>query len=147
MGHIGLTPQSVNQMSGYRVQGRDPEDAKSLIEDALALQDAGVYSLVLETVPTDLAKEITEQVSIPTVGIGAGVHCDGQVLVFHDVFGLNTGRKKKHVRQYANLAEVIIKATIEYMADIQSEEFPDDEESFSTSRKVAEETAVTTAAS
>ena len=139
MGHIGLTPQSVNQLSGFRVQGRDPEDAKSIIEDALALQDAGVYGLVLETIPTELALEITSKVSIPTVGIGAGVHCDGQVLVFHDVFGLNTGRKKKHVRKYANLAKIVTNATKEYMADIQSGEFPGEEESFSTVKQIVQE--------
>ena len=139
MGHIGLTPQSVNQMSGYRVQGRDPEDAKSLIDDALALQDAGVYALVLETIPTELAQEITSKLSIPTIGIGAGVHCDGQVLVFHDVFGLNTGRKKKHVRPYANLGEIITNATKQYIADIQSGKFPGDEESFTTVKQVVED--------
>lgn len=142
MGHIGLTPQSVNQLSGYRVQGRDPEDAKRLLEDALALEDAGVYSLILETIPTELAKEITSKVSIPTLGIGAGVHCDGQVLVFHDVFGFTTKRKKKHVRRYANLAEVVTNATKEYMADIQSEEFPGEEESFSSIKQVVEEATV-----
>jgi 3-methyl-2-oxobutanoate hydroxymethyltransferase len=139
MGHIGLTPQSVNQLSGYRVQGRDPENAKSLIEDAHVLQDAGVYALVLETVPAELAREITEKISIPTIGIGAGVHCDGQVLVSHDVYGIGTGRKKKHVRKYASLAEIVTNATQEYMADVQSGNFPGDEESFSTVRQVVEE--------
>lgn len=139
LGHIGLTPQSVNQLSGYRVQGRDPEDARSLIDDALALQDAGVYGLVLETIPTELAREITEKVSVPTIGIGAGVHCDGQVLVSHDVFGINTGRKKKHVRKYVNLSEIITSATQEYMADVQSGNFPGDEESFTTVGQVVEE--------
>ncbi len=147
MGHIGLTPQSVNQLSGYRVQGRDPEDAKSLIEDALALQDAGVYALVLETIPTELAKEITEKVTIPTIGIGAGVYCDGQVLVSHDVFGINTGRKKKHVRKYADLAEVVLNATREYIADVESGNFPGDDESFATVRQVVEEADTHAAAS
>ena len=131
MGHIGLTPQSVNQLSGYRVQGRDEESAQDLIEDALALEEAGVYGLILETIPAELAHTITERVSVPTIGIGAGVHCDGQVLVFHDVFGINTGRKKKHVRRYASVGDTIIDATRQYIADVQSGSFPGDEESFS----------------
>ena len=131
MGHIGLTPQSVNQLSGYRVQGRDEESAQDLIEDALALEEAGVYGLILETIPAELAHTITERVSVPTIGIGAGVHCDGQVLVFHDVFGINTGRKKKHVRRYASVGDTIIDATRQYIADVQSGSFPGDKESFS----------------
>ena len=130
MGHIGLTPQSVNQTSGYRVQGRDEESAQDLIEDALALEEAGVYSLLLETIPAELAQTVTERVSVPTIGIGAGVHCDGQVLVFHDVFGINTGRKRKHVRKYADVGSTIIDATRRYIADVQSGSFPGDEESF-----------------
>ena len=131
MGHIGLMPQSVNQTSGYRVQGRDEESAQDVIEDALALEEAGVYSLLLETIPAELAQSITERVSVPTIGIGAGVHCDGQVLVFHDVFGINAGRKRKHVRKYADVGDTIIDATRRYVADVQSGSFPGDEESFS----------------
>ena len=131
MGHIGLMPQSVNQTSGYRVQGRDEESAQDVIEDALALEEAGVYSLLLETIPAYLAQTITERVSVPTIGIGAGVHCDGQVLVFHDVFGINAGRKRKHVRKYASVGDTIIDATRRYVADVQSGSFPGDEESFS----------------
>ena len=131
MGHIGLTPQSVNQTSGYRVQGRDEESAQDLIEDALALEEAGVYSLLLETIPAELAQTVTERVSVPTIGIGAGVHCDGQVLVFHDVFGINAGRKRKHVRKYADVGDTIIDATRRYVADVQSGSFPGDDESFS----------------
>lgn len=132
MGHIGLTPQSVNQTSGYRVQGRDEESAQGIIEDALALEEAGVYSLLLEILPAELAQTITERVSVPTIGIGAGGHCDGQVLVFHDVFGITAGRKRKHVRQYASVGDTIIDATRRYIADVQSGSFPGDEESFSS---------------
>ena len=131
MGHIGLTPQSVNQTSGYRVQGRDDEGANDLIEDAIALEDAGVYSLLLEIIPAELAQKVTERVSVPTIGIGAGGHCDGQVLVFHDVFGITAGRKRKHVRKYADVGDTIIDATRRYVADVQSGSFPGDEESFS----------------
>ncbi len=135
MGHIGLTPQAVNQLSGYRVQGRDEKSAQNLVEDALALDEAGVYAIILETIPAELAQAITQQVSAPTIGIGAGVHCDGQVLVFHDVFGINTGRKKKHVRRYASVGETITRATRRYIADVQSGDFPGDEESFSGDRR------------
>ena len=131
MGHIGLTPQSVNQTSGHRVQGRDKESAQDLIKDAIALEEAGVYALLLETIPTELAQSITDRVSVPTIGIGAGIHCDGQVLIFHDVFGMNKGRKRKHVRMYASVGETIIDATRRYIADVQSGSFPGDEESFS----------------
>ena len=113
------------------MQGRDEESAQDLVEDALALEEAGVYSLLLETIPAELAQSITERVSVPTIGIGAGVHCDGQVLVFHDVFGINTGRKKKHVRRYATVGDTIIDATRRYIDDVQSGTFPGDEESFS----------------
>ncbi len=131
MGHIGLTPQSVNQTSGYRVQGRDDASAQQIVEDALALEEAGAYSLLLEILPAELAQSITERVSVPTIGIGAGHHCDGQVLVFHDVFGINAGRKRKHVRQYASVGDTIIDATRRYIADVQSGSFPGDDESFS----------------
>lgn len=133
LGHIGLTPQSVNQLGGYRVQGRDDESAQSLVEDAVALEEAGAYALILETIPAELARTITESVSVPTIGIGAGVHCDGQVLVFHDVFGINTGRKKRHVRRYASVGETILDATRQYIDDVRSGSFPGDEESFTAS--------------
>lgn len=132
LGHVGLTPQSVNQLSGYRVQGRDSEGADALIEDALALEDAGVYGIVLETIPADLARAVTQRVSVPTIGIGAGVHCDGQVLVFHDIFGINSGRKRRHVRRYASVREVISDATRRFMDDVRSGSFPSEEESFSS---------------
>ena len=132
LGHVGLTPQSVNQLSGYRVQGRDSEGADALIEDALALEDAGVYGIVLETIPADLARTVTQRVSVPTIGIGAGVHCDGQVLVFHDIFGINSGRKRRHVRRYASVREIISDATRQFMDDVRSGSFPSEEESFSS---------------
>ena len=132
MGHIGLMPQSVNQTSGHRVQGRDEEGAQSVIEDAIALEEAGVYSLLLETIPAELAQAVTERVAVPTIGIGAGVHCDGQVLIFHDIFGITAGRKRKHVRKYADVGDTIIDATRRYVADVQSGSFPGDEESFSS---------------
>ena len=132
MGHIGLMPQSVNQTSGHRVQGRDEEGAQSVIEDAIALEEAGVYSLLLETIPAELAQAVTERVAVPTIGIGAGVHCDGQVLIFHDIFGITAGRKRKHVRKYADVGDTIIGATRRYVADVQSGSFPGDDESFSS---------------
>lgn len=132
LGHVGLTPQSVNQLSGYRVQGRDAEGADALVEDALALEDAGVYGIVLETIPADLARDVTHRVAVPTIGIGAGIHCDGQVLVFHDIFGINSGRKRRHVRRYASVREVISDATRQFMDDVRSGSFPSEDESFSS---------------
>ena len=130
MGHIGLTPQSVNQLGGYRVQGRTSRAAEELIEDAIALEEAGAYSIVLELVPTAVAGMITERLSVPTIGIGAGVNCDGQVQVFHDLMGLFTDFVPKHARQYAHLAEAIKGAAAEYIADVQAGSFPTDKESF-----------------
>ena len=139
MGHIGLTPQSVNQLGGYRVQGKSSKAAVELMEDARALEDAGVYAIVLESVPSPLAQLITERVSIPTIGIGAGVHCDGQVQVFHDLFGLFTDFVPKHARRYANLAEVLTRAATEYIGDVQARTFPSDKESYSMNQSVLDE--------
>ena len=139
MGHIGLTPQAVNQLGGYRVQGKSTKDAVRLIEDVRMLEEAGVYSIVLEAVPAPLAGLITERVSVPTIGIGAGVLCDGQVLVLHDLLGLFTDRVSKHVRQYANLADVAGQAVSSFVRDVQSEAFPSDEESFTMKDSVLEE--------
>ncbi|MCH8206479.1 MAG: 3-methyl-2-oxobutanoate hydroxymethyltransferase [Chloroflexi bacterium] len=141
MGHIGLTPQAVNQLGGYRVQGRSARDATKLIEDAGALEDAGVYSIVLESVPTPLAGMITERLSIPTIGIGAGVKCDGQVQVFHDLLGLYTDFFPKHARRYAQLAEVMGEAVASYVRDVQAQTFPSEEESFAMKESVLEEVA------
>ena len=141
MGHIGLTPQSVNQLGGYRVQGRTSRTAEELIEDARALEEAGAYSVVLELVPAALASMITEHLSIPTIGIGAGVHCDGQVQVFHDLMGLFTDFAPKHARRYANLAETIKAAAAEYISDVQGQSFPSDKESFDMKESVLAELA------
>ncbi len=129
MGHLGLTPQSVNQLGGYRVQGRDEDDARQMIQDALALQDAGAFSVVLELVPTELAAEITEALDIPTIGIGAGPECDGQVQVFHDIMGLSLDFTPRHARKYAQVGDVIIDALGRYMDDVEKGEFPTEAES------------------
>ena len=139
MGHIGLTPQSVNQLGGYRVQGKTAKAAIGLVEDARALEEAGAYSIVLELVPAPLARMITERVSIPTIGIGAGLSCDGQVQVFHDLMGLFTDFVPKHARRYAELAEVIKDAAAEYIQDVKGQTFPSDQESFSMDEGVLEE--------
>ncbi len=130
MGHIGLTPQSVNALGGYRVQGRTRAAARRLLDDALALQDAGAYSVVLECVPSQLARLITERLTIPTIGIGAGPNCDGQVQVFHDMLGLFTDFVPKHARRYAKLAEDMGEAFRRYADDVRSGAFPAEAESF-----------------
>ena len=139
MGHLGLTPQSVNQLGGYRVQGRDEAGARQIMQDALALQDAGAFSVVLELVPTELASEITETLDIPTIGIGAGPECDGQVQVFHDLLGLFDDFSPKHARKYANLSEIIQGAVSHYVSDVQEQTFPTDKESFSMKPEVVQE--------
>jgi 3-methyl-2-oxobutanoate hydroxymethyltransferase len=130
MGHIGLTPQSVNALGGYRVQGRTKAAARRVLEDARALQDAGAYAVVLECVPSPLAKIITERLTVPTIGIGAGPYCDGQVQVFHDMLGLYSEFVPKHARLYANLAEDVGAAFRRYAEDVRSGDFPSDAESF-----------------
>ena len=130
MGHIGLTPQSVNALGGYRVQGRTRAAARRLLDDALALQDAGAYSVVLECVPSPLARVITERLSIPTIGIGAGPDCDGQVQVFHDMLGLFPDFLPKHARRYAALADDIAASFRHYAEDVRSGDFPAESESF-----------------
>ena len=130
MGHIGLTPQSVNALGGYRVQGRTRAAARKLLDDALALQDAGAYSVVLECVPSPLARVITQRLTIPTIGIGAGPDCDGQVQVFHDMLGLFTDFVPKHARRYANLGDDMGSAFRQYAEDVQSGAFPSEAESF-----------------
>jgi len=130
MGHLGLTPQSVLMMGGYRVQGKKRSAAKELLADARALAQAGIFSLVLEGIPATLAEIITKEVAIPTIGIGAGPHCDGQVLVFHDALGFQFGHYPKFVRQYANLGEQAIQALEHYRNDVQSGSFPSEKESY-----------------
>ncbi|MEA2465551.1 MAG: 3-methyl-2-oxobutanoate hydroxymethyltransferase [Acidobacteriota bacterium] len=131
MGHIGLTPQSVNALGGFKLQGKNADDASRMIDEAHALERAGCFSLVLECVPSELAAMITEQLTIPTIGIGAGPSCDGQVLVFHDVLGIYDGHTPKFVRQYAHVAQDMQAALGAYLADVRSGAFPDEaKESF-----------------
>jgi 3-methyl-2-oxobutanoate hydroxymethyltransferase len=131
MGHIGLTPQSVNAMGGFKLQGKNLDDARRLVEEAQALDQAGCFSIVLECVPSELAAMITERVSVPTIGIGAGPACDGQVLVFHDLLGMYDGHQAKFVRRYANIADEMRIAIEHYLADVRDGSFPDNEkESF-----------------
>ncbi len=130
MGHLGLTPQSVHAMGGYRVQGKTAALAHELVSDAAALADAGVFSIVLEGVPGVLAELITNEVPVPTIGIGAGPETDGQVLVFHDVLGLHDGHLAKFVRQYARLADDAVAAVEAFFADVQSGVFPGEEETY-----------------
>jgi len=130
MGHIGLTPQSVNKLGGHLVMGRTKRQKKYMLQSAKDLQDAGCYSIVLESVVAELAREITESLSIPTIGIGAGKHCDGQVLVISDLIGLFEDFKPKFVRKYANVADTIRDAVSNYIDDINNGEFPSDDESY-----------------
>jgi 3-methyl-2-oxobutanoate hydroxymethyltransferase len=127
MGHVGLTPQSVHRFGGYRVQGRRVEEAAAIVEDAIALQRAGVFSLVLEGIPSQLAKLITEKLEVPTIGIGAGPHCDGQVLVTHDMLGVS-GFRPGFVRVYAELGEAMREAASRYCDDVRAGAFPSREE-------------------
>jgi len=129
MGHIGLTPQSVNKMGGYKVQGKG-EEAERLIQDAKAVEEAGAFSVVLECVPRQLAKEITEMLSIPTIGIGAGPDCDGQVLVIHDLLGLFGGFRPKFVKAYLNMREQMAGAIKNFIEEVRGGAFPDDPHSF-----------------
>ena len=130
MGHIGLTPQSVHQMGGFKVQGKVEEQKQKVIADAVAVEEAGAFSVVLECIPTELAQDITEQLSIPTIGIGAGVHCDGQVLVTHDLLGLLGDFRPKFVKSYVDLRTVISQAVEKYMKEVQKGVFPTDKHSF-----------------
>ena len=130
MGHVGLTPQSINALGGFKVQGKTFEAAQQLIRDARAVEAAGAFSIVLESVPREIAVQLTEQLRIPTIGIGAGPECDGQVLVFHDLVGLTFGGVPKFARQYANLSETISRAVTEYCDDVRSGRFPSDAESY-----------------
>jgi 3-methyl-2-oxobutanoate hydroxymethyltransferase len=130
MGHVGLTPQSVNAMGGYRVQGKTAGGAEQLLRDARAVEAAGAFSIVLEGIPRELAAEITKSVRIPTIGIGAGPDCDGQILVLHDLLGLTFQEPPKFARRYANVGEVISQAVREYCADVQAGSFPSDAESY-----------------
>ncbi len=130
MGHIGLTPQTAGQLGGYKVQGKDIESAKKQLKMAKALEEAGAFSIVLECIPASLAKVITEQISIPTIGIGAGVGCDGQVLVTHDLVGMFDKFIPSFVKTYKNIAPLIKEAVLEYKQEVKSGSYPDDKHSF-----------------
>jgi 3-methyl-2-oxobutanoate hydroxymethyltransferase len=130
MGHVGLTPQSVNALGGYHVQGKTPDAAEQLLRDAHAVEAAGAFAVVLEAVPRELAAQITRELNIPTIGIGAGPDCDGQILVINDMLGLTFSPVPKFARQYANVGEVISGAVRAYCQDVRSGSFPSDAESY-----------------
>jgi 3-methyl-2-oxobutanoate hydroxymethyltransferase len=146
MGHIGLTPQSVNMLGGYRVQGKTAETARALLEDAKALEEAGAFAIVLEVVPREIAKLITESVKIPTIGIGAGLHCDIQVLVIHDLLGLSFGKLARFVRQYADLKQTMTDAISRYAEDVRTGAYPSEAESDGLPAEAAAELEITTPA-
>jgi 3-methyl-2-oxobutanoate hydroxymethyltransferase len=130
MGHIGLTPQSIHRMGGYKVQGKKEEQGEKLLADALAVQSAGAFSVVLEGMPLDLASRITAELTIPTIGIGAGPHCDGQILVIHDILGICEKYSPKFVKRYADAETLISSAVTRYSQEVKGGEFPDEEHSF-----------------
>lgn len=146
MGHIGLTPQSINQLGAYRVQGKTARAARQLLDDAKALEDAGAFAIVLEVVPREIAQLITESISIPTIGIGAGVRCDIQVLVIHDMLGLSFGKLARFVRPYANLHDVITDAVSRYADDVRNGTYPSQAESYALPADAAEELNIDTSA-
>jgi len=130
MGHIGLTPQSVNAFGGFRVQGKTAEAGDRILRDARAVEAAGAFSIVLESIPRELAARITAELRIPTIGIGAGPDCDGQILVIHDLLGMSFGHQPKFARHYAGVGEIISRAAAEYCRDVQQGSFPSDAESY-----------------
>ncbi|MCY4365866.1 MAG: 3-methyl-2-oxobutanoate hydroxymethyltransferase [Chloroflexi bacterium] len=138
MGHIGVTPQSVNAFGGYRVRGRNLEQARQILRDAVALEEAGAYAVVLELVPSPLAQLITKRLKIPTIGIGAGAGCDGQVQVLHDMLGLFTDFVPRHARQYASLGPVIKEAFVQYSSEVRDGSFPTAKESFTMDESILE---------
>jgi 3-methyl-2-oxobutanoate hydroxymethyltransferase len=138
MGHIGLTPQSVHRMGGYKVQGKTMDAIEELRADALALEAAGCFAIVLEGVPRELARIVTEELRIPTIGIGAGPDCDGQILVLHDMMTMTFSAPAKFVRRYADVAGVMRDALVEYKSDVEERRFPSDEESYHLSRETRE---------
>jgi 3-methyl-2-oxobutanoate hydroxymethyltransferase len=137
--HIGLTPQSVYKMGGYRVQGRTADQAKRLIEDAKLLEDAGAFAIVLELVPREVAEIITKELTISTIGIGAGLHCDIQVLVLHDLIGMSFGRLPRFVRQYVNLREIMTDAIQRWASDVKSDAYPNEKESYGLTKETMDE--------
>jgi 3-methyl-2-oxobutanoate hydroxymethyltransferase len=144
MGHIGLTPQSVNMLGGYRVQGKTAETARALLDDAKALEDAGAFAIVLEVVPREIARLITESVKIPTIGIGAGLHCDIQVLVIHDLLGLSFGKLARFVRPYADLKSTMTEAISRYAEDVRTGAYPSEAESYGLPTQAAAELEIKT---
>ncbi|BBM70277.1 3-methyl-2-oxobutanoate hydroxymethyltransferase [Rhodothermus marinus] len=130
MGHLGLTPQSIYRFGTYKVRAQEPEEAEQLRRDAKLLEEAGCFAIVLEKIPAELAREVTASLRIPTIGIGAGVHCDGQILVLHDMLGLTTDFNPRFVRRYARLAETITEAVQHYVQDVRQRAFPSPEESY-----------------
>ena len=142
MGHVGLTPQSVNALGGFQVQGKTIDAARQVERDARAVEAAGAFAVVLESMPRELAARITEKLHIPTIGIGAGPDCDGQVLVFHDLVGYGTEHKPKFVRQYGNFSAEISRAVTEYCEDVRSGRFPSDAESYHSAAELRERAPV-----
>jgi 3-methyl-2-oxobutanoate hydroxymethyltransferase len=130
MGHLGLTPQSIYKFGTYTVRAKEADEANKLRRDAKLLEKAGCFGIVLEKIPAELAKEVTESLHIPTIGIGAGMHCDGQVLVMHDMLGINTEFKPRFLRQYLNLSEQITTAVQQYISDVKGKSFPNENEQY-----------------
>ncbi len=130
MGHLGLTPQSIHKFGTYVVRARDESEANKLRSDAMILQDAGCFAVVLEKIPAALAQEVSEKLTVPTIGIGAGMHCNGQVLVMHDLLGINTEFKPRFLRTYLNMAEQVTDAVKQYIADVKNKEFPGENEQY-----------------
>ena len=139
MGHIGLTPQSINQLSGHRIQGKSPEAAAKLLQDARALEEAGAFAIVLETMPTALSSLITQKLGIPTIGIGAGNGCDGQVQVVNDILGSFTDFVPKHTKQYARVADIMRKAITDYYTEVKDGTFPTEKQSFKMDESILNE--------
>ena len=135
MGHIGLTPQTISMLGGFKVQGKDAQAAQKIIDDALSLEDAGAFSVLLEAIPAPIAKRITERLKVPTIGIGAGIHCDGQVLVVHDMLGLFDRFTPKFAKRFVNLSEQMLKAFEAYREEVLKGEFPTDQHSFHIDEK------------
>jgi len=135
MGHLGLTPQTISMLGGFKVQGKDAKAAQKIIDDALMLEEAGAFSVILEAIPAPIAKRITERLTVPTIGIGAGIHCDGQVLVVHDMLGLFDRFTPKFVKRYVNLSESMLKAFGSFREEVSRGEFPTDQHSFHIDEK------------
>jgi len=135
MGHIGLTPQTISMLGGFKVQGKDAQAAQKIIDDALSLEDAGAFSVLLEAIPAPIAQRITERLTVPTIGIGAGVHCDGQVLVVHDMLGLFDRFTPKFAKRYVNLSELMLNAFASYKEEVSKGIFPTDQHSFHIDEK------------